>query len=329
MKMDIIVQKYGGTSVENKEKLENICKRIIEYKKSGKDLVVVVSAQGKTTDNLISKAYEYSAPNIPNSKALDVLISTGEMQTVALLCIMLENKGYECISLTGLTTGIITNSNFGNARILDVNTSNIINQLKSGKIVVVSGFQGTDRLGNITTLGRGGSDLSAVAIASSLKAKKCEIYTDVDGVLSCDPKIISKAKLQKNITYNEMLEAASSGAKVLHNRCVSFAKKNDLKIYVKNSQKNVRGSLISDNTSNLNEASKVKIISKKDSLCKVSLISDMISECKDIFEISFKIAKEMDIQIYMISYNELSLNLLIDSEKADSYIKKLHEKLIQ
>ncbi len=324
--MDIVVQKYGGTSVENKEKLEVICDRITKYKEMGKDIVVVVSAQGKTTDKLISKAYEYSYPNIPNSKAMDILISTGEMQTVALLCIMLENHGYEAVGLTGCMTGILTDSNFGSAKILDVNTVNITNQLKSGKIVVVSGFQGIDKLGNITTLGRGGSDLSAVAIASSLKAKECEIYTDVDGVLSCDPKIIPHAKLLENITYGEMLEAASSGAKVLHNRCVSFAKQNDLKIYVKNSLKNTKGSVISENT--LRENPKIKIISKKDSLCKISIISDMISECKDVFETTFKIAKDLDIQIHMISYNELSLNLLIDNEKSDIYIEKLHEKLI-
>ncbi len=327
MYMNIVVQKYGGTSVESKDKLQNICKRIIKYKEAKKDMVIVVSAQGKTTDMLLSKAEEYA--KIQDLKSLDILLSTGEMQTVALLCMMLEELGYDTVGLTGTMTGIITDNNFGNAKIENVYSEHILNHLKNGKIVVVSGFQGMDRLGNLTTLGRGGSDLSAVAIASSLKAKICEIYTDVNGVLSCDPKIISKAKLQKNITYNEMLEAASSGAKVLHNRCVSFAKRNNLKLHVKNSQTIDKGSIVSDNKSPLSEKPCIKIISKKENLTKISIISDMISECKNIFSKSFEIAENLDTKIHMISFNELSLNILVDSNKADEYIKELHKALIK
>lgn len=325
--MNIVVQKYGGTSVENKEKLENICKRIIKYKEAKNDMVIVVSAQGKTTDMLLTKASEYTKKQ--DLKSLDILLATGEMQTVSLLCMMLEELGYKTVGLTGTITGILTNSDFGNAKIENVYSEHIQNYLKEGKIVVISGFQGTDRQGNLTTLGRGGSDLSAVAIASSLNAKVCEIYTDVNGVLSADPKIISKAKLQKNVSYNEMLEAASSGAKVLHNRCVSLAKRNDLKLCVKNSQNNSRGSVIYENKNLLNEKASIKIISKKDNLTKISIISDMLSECKDVFSKTFEIAEKLNIQIHMISFSELSLNILVDSSKADEYMNLLHNALIK
>jgi len=228
--MNIIVQKYGGSSVENKEKLELVCNKIISEKEKNNDLVVIVSAQGKTTNNLISTANEYANETQISNKDLDFLLSTGEMQTAALLSIMLKSKGYNAVCLNGSQAGVITDSNFGNAKILDVIPDNIISNLKEGNIVIITGFQGTDILGNITTLGRGGSDLSAVAIACALDSKKCEIFSDIDGIYSADPKIINNAKLIDTISYDEMLEAASAGAKVLHNRSVNMAKKYDLEI---------------------------------------------------------------------------------------------------
>lgn len=176
--MDIVVQKYGGSSVANKEKLELVIEKIISAVKQDNKLVVVVSAQGKTTDGLINKANEYC--DTTYNKEMDLLLSTGEIQTVALLTMMLKNKGYDAIGLTGGQAGIITDSNFSTARIKMVMQENITKHLESGKIVVVAGFQGIDKFGNITTLGRGGSDLSAVAIAASLNAVRCEIYTDVE-----------------------------------------------------------------------------------------------------------------------------------------------------
>lgn len=176
--MDIVVQKYGGSSVADKEKLELVIKKIISAVNQDNKVVVVVSAQGKTTDALINKASEYCESTY--NKEMDLLLSTGEIQTVALLTMMLKNKGHDAVGLTGGQAGIITDSNFSAARIKMVMKENITKYLESGKIVVVAGFQGIDKFGNITTLGRGGSDLSAVAIAASLKAARCEIYTDVE-----------------------------------------------------------------------------------------------------------------------------------------------------
>jgi len=176
--MNIIVQKFGGSSVKDKECLEHVISKIENAKNEGNNVVVVVSAQGKTTDGLIAKAKEYTDKNY--AKEMDLLLSTGEIQTVALLTMMLKDRGYDAVGLTGGQAGVITDSNFSYAKIKMIISENIIKHLENGKIVVVAGFQGIDKFGNITTLGRGGSDLSAVAIAAALKAKKCEIYTDVE-----------------------------------------------------------------------------------------------------------------------------------------------------
>lgn len=325
--MNVVVQKYGGSSVENKEKLEKICDRIISYIKRKQKLVVVVSAQGKTTDNLISKALEYSEN--PNKRDLDMLLSTGEMQTVSYLSMMLNDKGYKAIGLTGEQAGIISSSVYGNARVDTIYIDNILNYLKQDLIVIVAGFQAVDKLGNITTLGRGGSDLSAVALASVLKAKKCEIYTDVDGIYSSDPKIITKAKLLKKISYDEMIEAATAGAKVLHNRSVSVAKKHNLKIIVKNSGNNTYGSLVENKViPDKVETSDVQFISKKDNLSKISIIGEMIMQNKDLLSIVFNIANELNIAIYMISFSEIALNILVDSDNAIKLMNKLNDALV-
>ncbi len=328
--MNVVVQKYGGTSVENKEKLEKICNRIISYINRKQKLVIVVSAQGKTTDNLISKALEYSEN--PNKRDLDMLLSTGEMQTVSYLSMMLNDKGYKSIGLTGEQAGIISSPVYGSARIDTIYIDNILNYLKQDLIVIVAGFQAVDRLGNITTLGRGGSDLSAVALASVLKAKRCEIYTDVDGIYSSDPKVITKAKLLKKVSYDEMIEAATAGSKVLHNRSISVAKKYDLKIIVKNSGNNKYGSLVENketNTNNKIETSNIQFISKTDNMTKISIIGEMIIQNKELLSIVFSKAKELDINIYMISFSELSLNILVDTNNSVKLIEALNEVLIK
>jgi len=327
--MNVVVQKYGGTSVENKDKLEKICDRIISYIKRKQKLVVVVSAQGKTTDNLIYKALEYS--DNPNKRDLDMLLSTGEMQTVAYLSMMLNDKGYNAIGLTGEQAGIISTSVYGSAKIDTIYIDNILNYLNQDLIVIVAGFQAVDRLGNITTLGRGGSDLSAVALASVLKAKKCEIYTDVDGIYSSDPKVITTAKLLKQVSYDEMIEAATSGAKVLHNRSVSVAKKHNLKIIVKNSGNNAYGSLVQNKESIMNgkvETSTIQFISKMDNMTKISIIGEMIMQNKELLSIVFNKAKELNIMIHMISFSELTLNILVDSTDAVKLMRELSNILI-
>ncbi len=324
--MNIIVQKYGGSSVENKEKLELVCNKIISEKEKNNDLVVIVSAQGKTTNNLISTANEYANETQISNKDLDFLLSTGEMQTAALLSIMLKSKGYNAVCLNGSQAGVITDSNFGNAKILDVIPDNIISNLKEGNIVIITGFQGTDILGNITTLGRGGSDLSAVAIACALDSKKCEIFSDIDGIYSADPKIINNAKLIDTISYDEMLEAASAGAKVLHNRSVNMAKKYDLEITSKCTFSNSRGSIVSDS---VNEDTQVHFITKKDDISKICIVGPMMLSNKDAISKIYKVADEENIQIYMISFSELSINVIVDLNKAELFMKKLHENLIE
>lgn len=325
--MNIIVQKYGGSSVENKEKLEFICNKIIREKNKDNDMVVVVSAQGKTTNNLIAKAEEYTnfSPNL-SKKDMDFLLATGEMQTASLLSLMLNAKGYKAICLTGSQAGIITDSNFGNAKIIDVVTSNILSYLENNYIIIVTGFQGMDKLGNITTLGRGGSDLSAVALAGALKAKKCEIFSDIDGIYSADPKVIPNSKLLDEISYNEMLEASSAGAKVLHNRSVNLAKEYNIKILAKNTFKNTRGSKVQKN---LKENFGIHFITKKDDVSKICIVGPMMLSNRDAISKIFKIASEENIEIYMISFSELAINIIVDSKIAKDFMTKLHYVLIE
>ena len=322
--MNIIVQKYGGSSVKSKEALQKVCENIIKSKEENNDLIVVVSAQGNTTNNLISIAKEYTNDNITSKKDLDFLLSTGEMQTAALLSLMLNNNGYESICLNGAQAGIITTSEFGNAKITNILTDNINSYLREGKIVVITGFQGIDKLGNITTLGRGGSDLSAVALASSLKAKKCEIYSDIDGIFSTDPKIISNAKLIPQISYDEMLEASSNGAKVLHNRCVNLAKKYKVKIIAKNTFNNSLGSIVQDTSEDLN----VHFITKKENLTKICIVGSLIFENSKVLNEIYSIANKLNTKIYMITTNELSINIIVDTSIANSFIQELHNTLI-
>lgn len=326
--LSIIVQKYGGTSVENKEKLSIVCDNIISYRKKGYDVIVVVSAQGDSTDNLLKTAKEYSS--IEDKRSLDLLLSTGEIQTVALLSMMLNERGYKTIGLTGAQAGIISDSTYGSASIKNIFKENIIKYVNDGIIVVVTGFQAIDKFGNITTLGRGGSDLSAVAIACSLNADKCEIYSDIDGIFSADPRIISNAKLLENISYSEMLEAATAGAKVLHNRSVSVAKKYNTPIIVKNSQKNTRGSIVENIIKeDVIEDYSIKFITKKDDISKICIIGDMVMSNKEAIVKIFNIAHEENITIYMISFSELAINIIVDKDKSLEFMKKLHDEIIE
>lgn len=238
----LIVQKYGGTSVGSLERIEAVANRVIKSVKKGNHLVVVVSAMSGVTNELIEWAHYFSKK--PNAKDMDMLLSSGERVTSALLAIALNAKGFPAISFSGRKAGIITNNFFTNARILRIETKHIKEELNLGKIVVVSGFQGVDEEGNVTTLGRGGSDLSAVAIAGALKADLCEIYTDVDGVYTTDPRIEPKAKKLDKISYEEMLELASSGAKVLQNRSVELAKKLNVNLVTRSSFNDNEGTMI-------------------------------------------------------------------------------------
>lgn len=226
--MEIIVLKFGGSSVANNKNLEIVANKIIEFKKEYKNIVVVVSAQGKTTDKLIKEAKELS--NSPSARELDALTSTGEQISSSKLAILLNSKKYKAISLNAWQAGIMSDGNFQNAKIIGIDTDLIIKKLKENKIVVVTGFQGIDNDYNINTLGRGGSDTTCIALASALNAKKCYIFSDVDGIYTSDPNEIKSAKKLKNISYIEMENASFEGAKVLHDRSVELAKKYNLPI---------------------------------------------------------------------------------------------------
>lgn len=239
----LIVQKYGGTSVADPERIKNVARRILKYKKQGWNVVVVVSALGDTTDDLLALASQIT--DEPPERELDMLISTGEQISVALLAMALNELGQKAISFTGAQVGITTDSYHTKAKIIAINAKRIEEEVAKGKVVVVAGFQGMTLNQDITTLGRGGSDLTAVALAKTLGAKMCEIYTDVDGVYTADPRIVPNAHKLSRISYEEMLELAALGAKVMQARSVEFGKKFDVPIHVRSSFSDKEGTIIS------------------------------------------------------------------------------------
>ena len=241
--MSLIVQKYGGTSVRDADRIQNVAKRVVKKKRQGHQLVVVVSALGGETDRMIQLMS--SITSNPSEREMDMVMSTGEQISVGLLAMAIHELGEKAISLTGAQVGIRTDKSHTKARIVNIRTDQIRKALKAGNVVIVAGFQGITDEGEITTLGRGGSDLTAVALASVLKAKACEIYTDVDGIYTTDPRLEPNAKRMDVISYDEMLELASLGAKVMQSRSIEVAKKHDVPVWVKSSLKdNGKGTLI-------------------------------------------------------------------------------------
>lgn len=238
----LIVKKFGGSSVANKERVYNVAERILEDYKKGHKVVVVLSAQGDTTDELIAKAKEVN-PN-PSRREMDMLLTTGEQQSVSLMAMALEHLGYPAISLNAFQVKMETTSVYSNARLKRIDSERINSELERRNIVLVTGFQGVNRYDDITTLGRGGSDTTAVALAAALNADKCEIYTDVEGVYTADPRVVKDAKKIDEITYDEMLELASLGAKVLHNRSVEVAKKYGVELVVRSSLTSAEGTIV-------------------------------------------------------------------------------------
>ena len=241
--MGLIVQKYGGSSVADAEGMKRVANRIVAAKRDGNQVVVVVSAMGDTTDELIDLAEQITP--IPQGRELDMLLTAGERISMALLAMAINNLGHEASSFTGSQAGVITTSAHGRARIIDVTPGRIKEALDSGAIAIVAGFQGISQdTKDVTTLGRGGSDTTAVALAAALDADVCEIYTDVDGVFSADPRVVPSAQKLKTVTYDEMLELAASGAKVLHLRCVEYARRFNLPIHVRSSFSNNEGTWV-------------------------------------------------------------------------------------
>lgn len=241
--MSLIVHKYGGTSVGTVDRIKEVAKKLIKFQKEGHDLIVVLSAMSGETNRLLALAHDLN--DEPQGRELDVLLSTGEQVTIALLSMALEQQGVKAVSFTGSQVKILTDNTHNKARIMEIHDEKIRNELDSGNIVIVAGFQGCDEQGNITTLGRGGSDTTAVALAAALKADECQIYTDVDGVYTTDPRVVSDARRLDHITYEEMLEMASLGAKVLQIRSVEFASKYNVPLRVLSSFTEGGGTLIS------------------------------------------------------------------------------------
>ena len=262
--MDTIVMKFGGSSVADNIRLNLVAEKIIELYNQKNNIVVVVSAQGKTTDNLIKEAGELSSR--PSDREMDMLLSCGEQITIAKLSILLNRLGYKAISLTGWQAGIYTSNTNQDAIIENINTDRLQNELNQRKIVIVAGFQGINENADITTLGRGGSDTTAVALASALQAKHCYIFSDVDGVYTTDPNKVTTAMKLESISFEEMLDISSEGAKVLHNRCVEIAEKFNIPIITKSTFNNKPGTIINDKI----EDSRVKGIVKNDDITFIS-----------------------------------------------------------
>lgn len=277
----LIVQKFGGSSVANAERVYNVAKRIGETYKQGNEVIVVLSAQGDTTDDLIEKAKEISKN--PPKREMDMLLSTGEQQSVSLMCMALHELGLPCVSLNAYQVGMTTTSAYSNARLKKIKPDRIRRELDRKHIVIVTGFQGINRFDDITTLGRGGSDTTAVAIAAALNADKCEIYTDVDGVYTADPRVVKDARKLDEITYNEMLELASLGAKVLHNRSVELAKKYNVELVVRSSLTNAEGTVVKEECEM--ERMLISGVAGDDEIARVSLIGlkDTPGKAFDIF----------------------------------------------
>ena len=297
----LIVQKYGGSSVADAERVLNVAKRIMRTRMEGHDVVVVLSAQGKTTDGLIAKAKEIN--HKPSRREMDMLLSTGEQQSVALMAMAISAIGGRAVSLNAAQVGIETTNTYSNARIRTINTERIENELEEGSIVLVTGFQGINAMGDTTTLGRGGSDTSAVALAAALGADICEIYTDVEGVYTADPRVVPDAVKLDEISYDEMLELASLGAKVLHHRSVEVAKKYNVKLVVRSSMSEAEGTEVKEDVKMERMLVSGVAADKKVSRISVMGVKDEPGKAFEIFSL---MAKE-----------KVSVDIILQSEGAD------------
>lgn len=319
--MDTIVLKFGGSSVADNEKLKLVADKIIDLYQKNHNIVVVVSAQGKTTDKLISEARELSTNT--EDREMDVLLSSGEQISSAKLSLLLNKMGYPAISLTGWQAGIYTNNTNQNAIIKWIDTSRIAKELEKGKIVIVAGFQGMNENIDITTLGRGGSDTTAVAISAALGAKNCYIFSDVDGVYTADPNQLKQAKKLSALSYEEMLALSSEGAKVLHNRCIEIGEKFKVPIITKSTFNNKPGTVISD----IIEENTIKSIVKKE-VSRISIVGNgMIRNTKNIKEI-LDIVERNKLDMLQFDVSESKVSITFKNQISDTILNEIHEKLI-
>jgi aspartate kinase len=315
--MALIVQKYGGTSVGSIEKIRGVAERVVKHHKEGNQIVVVLSAMAGQTDFLIQLAREMT--NDPDPRELDVLVSTGEQVSVALFAMAVKAMGHDARSFLGFQVTIHTSNLYGKARIHTIETDRIIKELQKGSIVAVAGFQGLDENGDITTLGRGGSDTTAVALAASLKADICEIYTDVDGVYTTDPSICPRAKRLDFISYEEMLEMASQGAKVLEIRSVEFAKKYNVPIHVRSTFSNERGTMVIAETKDMERVMVSGVAyNKNEARVTIKKVPDKPGTASRIFEPIFKSGIVVDMIVQNTSEDQLT-DLTFTVLKSDFY----------
>ncbi len=321
--MALIVQKYGGTSVGTLERIAAVADRVKRCAQEGNDLVVVVSAMSGETNKLIEMAQSFSQS--PKEREMDMLLSSGERVTSALLAIALTERGHEAIAMTGRQAGILTDLAHTKARIQEIPSEPIMQEIQAGRIVVVAGFQGISPSGVVTTLGRGGSDLSAVAIAGAIKADRCEIYTDVDGVYTTDPRIVSKARKIERISYDEMLELASMGAKVLQNRSVELAKKLGVKLITRSSFNENEGTLIT-NEEDCMEKPIVSGIALDNNQARVSLfgVADRPGIAAEIFGALAKAQVNVDMIVQNIGHDgKANLDFTVPSTELELTRKTL------
>ena len=320
----LIVQKYGGSSVANAERVFNVAKRIMRTRMEGNDVVVVLSAQGKTTDGLIAKAKEINPK--PSRREMDMLLSTGEQQSVALMAMAISAIGGRAISLNAAQVGIETTNTYSNARIRHINTERIENELDEGSIVLVTGFQGVNAVGDTTTLGRGGSDTSAVALAAALNADICEIYTDVEGVYTADPRVVPNAVKLDEISYDEMLELASLGAKVLHSRSVEVAKKYNVKLVVRSSMSEAEGTEVKEDVKMERMLVSGVAADKKVSRISIMGINDEPGKAFEVFSLMAKEKVSVDIILQSTGADgKQNISFTIGADDLDIALKALEK----
>lgn len=315
--MDTVVMKFGGSSVADNERLKLVANKVIDMYNKKNNIVVILSAQGKTTDKLINQALELSKNT--KDREMDMLLSSGEQISIAKLSILLNDMGYKAISLTGWQAGIFTNNTNQNAVIENIDTTRINKELEDRKIVIIAGFQGINENLDITTLGRGGSDTSAIAIAAALNAKECYIFSDVDGVYTADPNKIEGAKKLSALSYSEMMEISSEGAKVLHNRCAEIGDKFKIPIITKSTFNNMPGTIITD----IIEENTIKSVVKKD-ISRISIIGNGIIRNIDFIKKILSIVEEYGLEMLEFNVSESKISIDFKNVVSDSVLEKIH-----
>lgn len=321
--MGVIVQKYGGKLVSNKENMKKVAKSIINSYSKGNKVVVVVSAIADTTDELNNKIYEITKE--PNKREVDVVLSSGEQIAIGLLCIMLDSMGYKAISLAGWQAGVRTDNSYTNANITNIDTELINGYLENNYIVIVAGFQGVDNKNNITTLGRGGSDTTATQLAFYLNADICEIYKDTKCICTADPKLIPTARKLENINYNQMLELSKMGAKVLAYKSIEYAKEKNLNLVVKSVENDEIGTTISNKDSNCSlpiiSCTKKSIDETKDMISFILNCNMKTDEFKTILQAN-------NITDYFIEKTDKKISITLDKKIANSILRQIHDEFI-